>query len=319
MEEIKDKERILEWDYSIPLYSRSVVIGCLYAFGIPTVIISVIIFWSMHSITSRGGTVSLDGLPYALVFVGLIIFFTMFLLWLIYRNRFESHFTINDKGLTVSSAGKTRKKNRTMNSLLFFLGLISGKPGAMGTSMIVNSMQDSFVAWEDIFKFKVYPKTKSISLKNNWREIMVVYCTKENYEEALAWITEEVAKRKYARAKDLKSIRKEHIFSLLLTPFVLLFGFFLSAVYEYDFDSKIFMFLTAGYVLLVSWVPSWIKKFLAIGGFILTIIYWVWGISVITEGYFSHDDWIRVIFSSLGAIGLLVILFLNYRKKEQVK
>ena len=116
--------------------------------------------------------------------------------------------------------------------------------------------------------------------------------------------------------KDLKAIRKEHKFSLLLTPFVLLFGFFLSAVYEYEFDSKIFMFLVAGWVMLTSWVPTWIKKASAIIGFILTMLYWIWGLIVIMDAYASTDEYIRALFMTLGSIGLLIVLLLNFKRKE---
>lgn len=313
---MEDKNRVLEWDFSIPLYSRFIALDCLKAFGIPFGIIACFFAYSIYSQKEHGGTISLYGLNYALIFIGLVIVLTMFLLWILYNNRFETHFVINKKGVGVAYQGGTSKKNKTVNTLLIVLGAFAKKPGMVGTGLISQSMQSVSVEWSEIFRVVTFPKLYTIHLRNNWRQVMIVYCTKETYEEALQWINEEIDKRKYDRTKDLKSIRKEHKFSLLLTPFVFLFGFFLSAVYEYEFESKIFMFLVAGWVMLATWVPTWIKKPAAIVGFVLTLVYMVWGFIVIMDGYTSTDERIRALFMSLGCIGLLVILILNFKRKE---
>lgn len=316
MVEEKVNQIELEWDYTIPLYSRFIALDSIKAFGIPIVLLGSFIGWSYYDQIKNGGTVSFDGFQYALGFFGLIALGTILLLWLLYQNRFETHFVINKKGVGVAYSGGTSKKNKTVNTLLMILGAFAKKPGMVGQGMISQSMQTVSVAWNEIFKVVTFPKLRTIHLRNNWRQVMVVYCTKENYEEALAIIQHEVVKRKYDRKKDLKSIRKEHIFSWILTPFVLLFGFFLSAVYEYDFDSKIFMFLVAGWVMLTAWVPTWIKKPAAVVGFIVTAIYWIWGSLVITDGYVGMDERIRALFMSLGCIGLLSVLILCFRRKE---
>jgi hypothetical protein len=313
---MEEKNRVLAWDYSIPLYSRFIALDCLKAFGIPFGIIACFFAFSIYSQKEHGGTISWYGLNYALIFVGILIALTMLLLWILYRNRFESHFIINKDGVGVAYRGGTSQKNKTVNTLLIVLGAFAKKPGMVGTGLISQSMQSVSVEWCDIFKVVTFPKLRTIHLRNNWRQVMVVYCTKEIYEEALEWINQEVDQRKYDRAKDRKTIRKERNFGWTMTPFVLLFGFFLSAVYEYDFDSKIFMFLVAGWVMLTIWVPTWIKKPAAIVGFIVTAIYWIWGFSVIMDSYVSMDERIRALFMSLGCIGLLGILILCFQRKE---
>lgn len=316
MEELKDGLKRLEWDFTIPLYSRFIALDSLKAFGIPITLIGGFIGWSYFSQVRSGGTVSFDGFQYAAGFVGLIVLGTILLLWALYQNRFETHFVINKKGVVVAYSGGTSKKNKTVNTLLMILGAFAKKPGMVGQGMISQSLQTVSVEWSEIFKVVTFPKLRTIHLRNNWRQILIVYCTKETYEEALEWINQEVEKRKYERRKDLKSIRKEHIFGWILTPFVLLFGFFLSAVYEYDFDSKIFMFLVAGWALLTAWVPTWIKKPAAMVGFIVTTIYWMWGLAVIMDGYISTDEKIRVLFTTLGVLGLIGLHLLCFRHQQ---
>jgi hypothetical protein len=316
MEGQKEMEKSLEWDFSIPLYNRFIALDTLKAFGIPFAIIASFFAWSIYSQKEHGGTISLYGLNYALMFIGILVLLTMLLLWIIYQNRFESHFVIDSKGVGVAYQGATSKKNKGVNTLLIVLGAFAKKPGAVGTGLISQSMQSMSVEWSEIFKVHAFPKSHAIALRNNWRQVMIVYCTKENYDQALEMVTQEVNLRKTDRVADLKSIKKEHRFGWILTPFILLFSFFLSAVYEYDFESKIFMFIVGGWVLLTAWVPTWIKKPAAIVGFILTIIYWFWGLAAILDGYSGTDERIRALFMSLGCIGLIIILIFCYRRKE---
>jgi len=114
----------------------------------------------------------------------------------------------------------------------------------------------------------------------------------------------------------MQTIRKDYKFSWFMTPFVLLFGFFLSAVYEYESDSKIFMLIVAGWALLNVWMPIWIKKVAAVAGIFLILIYWIWGFTVILDGYVGSDERIRAIFMSLGCMGLIAVCVINYRRKK---
>jgi hypothetical protein len=315
MEERVESKQNMEWDFSIPLYNRFIAVDCLKVFGIPFLIIASFFGWSIFLQKEHGGSISLYGLNYALLFIGVLILLTILLLWILYQNRFESHFVIDKHGVGIAYRGATSKKNKGVNTLLIVLGTLVKKPGAVGTGLITQSMQSMSVEWSEVFKVVAFPRSHVIALRNNWRQVMVVYCTKENYTDALAWINQEVDKRKTDRVEDLKLIKKEHVFSWILTPFILLFGFFLSAVYEYDFDSKFFMLLVAGWVLLTAWVPTWIKKPIAVLGFLLTLSYWIWGILAIIDNYFGTDASVRLLFMSLGSLGLIAILFLNFRQK----
>jgi len=75
----------------------------------------------------------------------------------------------------------TRKKNAVINGLLFFLGLFSGKPGAVGMAILGESQQAWSMSWKDVREVKVYPKQRVVMLKSLWRKLPI-YCTPENYE-----------------------------------------------------------------------------------------------------------------------------------------
>jgi hypothetical protein len=315
MEGKTENTKSLEWDFSIPLYNRFIALDCLKAFGIPSLILAIFFGWSIFSQKEHGGSISLYGLDYTLIFIGILILLTMLLLWIIYKNRFESHFVIDRKGVLVAYQAGTSKKNKRINTLLIVLGALAKKPGAVGTGLISQSMQSMSVEWSEVFKVHPFPRSRVIALRNNWRQIMVVYCTREIYDQALEMINQEVDKRKSDRTKDLGSIRKEHIFSWILTPMVLLFGFFLSTTYD-DTYIGFFMCIVAGWALLTVWVPTWIKKLTSSIGLILTTIYWIWGIVTIQDNFYSSDATVRFIFLSLGCLGLIFVLILCFRRKE---
>jgi len=91
------------------------------------------------------------------------------------------HFRIDSRGVSLTTRKGTRKKNAVINGLLFFLGLFSGKPGAVGMAILGESQQAWSMSWKDVREVKVYPKQRVVMLKSLWRKLPI-YCTPENYE-----------------------------------------------------------------------------------------------------------------------------------------
>jgi hypothetical protein len=305
-EEVKNK---LEWDLSIPLYNRFIALDCLKAFGIPVLFIASVIL-----IASKGD-ISFDGFQYALILVGILAVLTIFLLWIIYRNKFEYHFIVDTYGVKISSQGSTRKKNITTNNLLITLGILTGKPGSVGTGMIVNSMQDESMQWNEVFKVVPFPRNHAIVLRNSWRQVAIIYCTKENYSEVLDYANKEFNERKSKRIVDMKSIKRERIFILAMIPFALITGFCMTAIYEYYFDNKIVVILLTIWMLLTIIFPGNLRKIFAIIGSIFVLGFLLYGLFDIFSGYYNSYDNVRLIFFSLGCTGMFILNWICYRRK----
>jgi len=174
-----DLPQKLEWDFDIPFFNRFWALDILKAVGIASLVIVIILLWSVYSSPSIG---SYDqSWMYALGLVGLVVFLVIIVLLVVYRSRYEVHYRIDSRGASWTTRKRTRKKSTIINGLLFFLGLLSGKPGAVGAAILGEAQQTWSMQWKDVREVKVYPKHHAVMLKSSWRK-MLIYCTPENYE-----------------------------------------------------------------------------------------------------------------------------------------
>ena len=187
--EIKgSKNPEIQWDHDIPLYNRFIAKDTFVAFGLPTLIIAIWIGSMYLSDIRKGQSVSFDGFQYALGMVIILILGTMLLLWILYGNRFETRFIVNSKGVKLSLQAGTRKKSRIVNILLILAGMASKKPGYAGIGLISQSQETFNASWKDIFSYQPYPRIHCIVLRNSWRKLAVLHCSKENYHEVMQTI-----------------------------------------------------------------------------------------------------------------------------------
>jgi hypothetical protein len=61
------------------------------------------------------------------------------------------------------------------------LGLLSGKPAAARAGILAQSRQDVRVKWGGIKKIKALPRRNTIMVYAGFAQIIVVFCTPENY------------------------------------------------------------------------------------------------------------------------------------------
>ncbi|HOJ15626.1 MAG TPA: hypothetical protein PLC43_00410, partial [Caldisericia bacterium] len=173
--------KVIEWDFKVPLYNRFIVLDIFKVLGIPFLIILIIIFWNEYSLRRKGYITNTSDYKYALIFLCIFLLLSIFLLWLIYRNHFESHFKIDQKEASVSYKGTTKRKNAFVNTLLIIFGISSHRPGTVGTGLISASRQTVSVNWKNVFKVVLFPRNHVVVLRNSWRQVMVLYCTNDNY------------------------------------------------------------------------------------------------------------------------------------------
>jgi len=174
-----DLPQELEWDFDIPFFNRFWALDILKAVGIASLVIIIILLWAVYSGPSIGGYD--QSWMYALGLVGLIVFLVIIVLLVVYRSRYEVHFRIDSRGVSWTTRRGTRRKNAVINELLFFLGLFSGKPGAVGIALLGESQQTWSMSWKGVREVKVYPRQRVVMLKGSWKK-MHIYCTPENYE-----------------------------------------------------------------------------------------------------------------------------------------
>ncbi len=100
---------------------------------------------------------------------------------LIMGNRVPMAFKIDAEGVHMTSNSK-RIKN--INRGVILLGLLAGKPGAVGAGMIGQSQEDATILWGELRKVHFYPTQRVIFLKGGIFSRIRIYCTTENYPTA---------------------------------------------------------------------------------------------------------------------------------------
>ena len=310
--------KVIEWDFKVPLYNRFIVLDFFKVLIVPICLILIIIIWNEYSLRKKGFLTNTSDYKFAIIFLGIFVLLIIFLLWLIYRNRFESHFKLNQKEASVSYGGTTKRKNALINTLLIIFGISSHRPGAAGTGLISASRQTVSVNWNDVFKVVLFPRNNVVVLRNSWRQVMVLYCTNDNYEEVAKFATSKVEKRSEQIKKDTKKIKKERIFIAICVPIAIFFGLLLGGLYKYSWENPALVFIMTGLMVFTIILSGKTRKFMAKITLISAILLLIYGLYVfffMNNFYFDFDGGRLIAFLS-GIAGMIMISILLIRKKE---
>jgi len=288
--------KVIEWDFKVPLYNRFIVLDIFKVLGIPFLIILIIIFWNEYSLRRKGYITNTSDYKYALIFLCIFLLLSIFLLWLIYRNRFESHFKIDHNEVSVSYEGTTKRKNAFVKTLLIILGISSHRPGTTGMGLISSSRQSVNVKWNNVFKVVLFPLNHVVVLRNSWRQVMVLYCTNDNYEEVAKFATTKVEARCEQIKKDTAKIKKERIFIAIIVPIAIISGLLLGSLYKYSWENQALIFILTGIMVLTIILHGKMRKFMAKITLISTILLLIYGLFVFFADNFYFDyDGVRLI------------------------
>lgn len=219
----------LQWDANIPagdlLWSAAKVL--MIAFGFVIVLIEVIMGFSEESFIAaifRSIARNDSDIYYAGGFIGFWILISAIVIWLIYRNGYEATFGVGAEGVWMKTRPGTMKTNRVINGLLFWMSLLSGKPGGMGTAILADASQSGFFEWVDVHRVTADPESRIITLKNNWRSLVKLYCTPDNYQTALSTVEYFVKKYEPQRLENAATSPGAGTYALKL-------GIFLAAIF----------------------------------------------------------------------------------------
>ncbi len=172
----------ITWNVEIPLLTNAVVLKQLFfVLGLSSLCVLVFVL----SLESLEGDLTLAAaLKYfliALSILGGISFLAVLVMLLLYGNRYEYRFTVDEAGVTAETTGGTRRKNAVVNLLL----LLSGKPAPAGAGLLAASRQSEQVKWENVENIETDPARLQIVLRRRGRAVMLMRCTPENYQEVL--------------------------------------------------------------------------------------------------------------------------------------
>lgn len=104
---------------------------------------------------------------------------------LLYRNRLHMAFALDPDGAT---AALRDARVRRVNRLAIVLGMLFGKPGAVGAGLIGETTSTTRVAWRSVARVRAYPRWHTLALANRWRTTMLVICPPDLYEDVERYI-----------------------------------------------------------------------------------------------------------------------------------
>lgn len=178
----------ITWDFDIPFLDPFVLQGLAKAFGIPVFLLFCFFaYFALRSNTSFEKFIEYNGtgLLFAAILIGITILLTALVLAVVYKGKYAAQFTVNEEGAYYETRSEQRQVNSTVNFLLIFAGLLSGKPGYAGTGLLAQASQSGAVEWSAVHRITPYPKKYIIVLHDSWHKALILYCTPDNYESVL--------------------------------------------------------------------------------------------------------------------------------------
>ena len=168
--------------------SRDIVLGVIKGFGIALFIIGGL----MTLILGSQG--EWQTLPPMLGMMALITFALLavaaLVMIVVFRNRLRVRYTIDGEAVRFEMIDTTA---RTTNRLAFWLGVLAGRPQAIGAGLLAQSQETMTLNWCGAFAAACDPGRRLVTLKNRWRNLLVIHCTEANYAAVCARIEAELA------------------------------------------------------------------------------------------------------------------------------
>ncbi|MDD5472571.1 MAG: zinc ribbon domain-containing protein [Candidatus Methanoperedens sp.] len=186
----------ITWEQDMPLLNNRFFLWDSLRVMVITLVVMQLLLLVMSIII--GGDIFFMPPEMILILVGILSGLFLIAILLVLQNRFNLRFTVDANGFSYDSGSREKKINR----IVFWLSLLSGKPGPIGSSLLSLSQEDKTFNWRDIYKVTVHPGPRVITLDNSWRMVFRLYCNPENFEK--------VAEQVQAYAAEGEAWRKSH-------------------------------------------------------------------------------------------------------------
>jgi len=113
----------------------------------------------------------------------------LFVIFGVLRGRQELRYTLDAKGVCEATAGPLKYMN-----IVKLLLVLSGKPTYAGIGLMAQGPKSERITWKRVEKFVPDAQANTITLRKGRTDLMVLYCTQENYEQVLTWVQTHAAR-----------------------------------------------------------------------------------------------------------------------------
>ena len=142
------------------------------------------------------GTGEADGLP-MIAFIFLIVVSCLTLggfviMLVIFGNRSHARFELSEKGIVYESVDK---KARIISRMAVLAGGILGNATATGAGLLSISREQVSLKWEAVFEALYDENHHTIRLRNQYRDLLHLYCTSDTYDSVRDIVKAKVAQK----------------------------------------------------------------------------------------------------------------------------
>ncbi len=188
---MNEESTSLTWEVRFPLLTNPNILKAWFkAMGMTYFLIMVIM------VPIFIGTGEIDGIPpIALIFLGVTLGITilgLLIMLVIFGNSSQAKFTLDDEGVLYESQDN---KAKTLSRIAILAGGITGNATTAGAGLISTSKEQISISWKTIFKAKYCEKSHTICLRNQYRDLLQLYCTPENYQTVCEMVMEKVKQK----------------------------------------------------------------------------------------------------------------------------
>lgn len=185
---IKKAKGALIFETSIPVFSWFIAKVMGLVLLIPLGIIGAV---ALSSITQGGKFSDLTpDIYFASGFVGMLFFLTYVVMAIMFPKGFVSKIQMDEKGISQVSMSQTGRVNRAA----IIGGIITGKPGAVGTGLLAEAGDNRDMNWNDIKIVKINRDTKYMYFSRGALTLFPIgfFCPEKKYKEVAEFVSKKV-------------------------------------------------------------------------------------------------------------------------------
>lgn len=179
----------IEWETRAPLATNRRILGDMaLACGLGAVIGLLFVAIVMAAQGEWGG-LTLLAIGFAAVGAGIYVLGVLVML-VFFGNRMAMRFRVDERGVVASTVDR---RARIANRLAVVAGALAGKPSVAGAGLIAAGTETMATRWAGVRRAAHDPGARRIGLRNRWRNVIVLYCTPENYDAVAAAVRAHLA------------------------------------------------------------------------------------------------------------------------------
>jgi len=178
---VGDAVRRYQWIMSVPLVHNRFMLYDLAKVLFGTAAVSALLILAILGV-SGGERDFLESYLKIMQMFGLILagfaVATLAGMLVFFGNRYRIGFIMDRHGIRWFTA---MARARWLNRAAVVGGFLAGKPSVVGAGLLGQATEKGKIGWGDIRKVKLYPALSVISILNNRRVVVRLYCNPENY------------------------------------------------------------------------------------------------------------------------------------------